>query len=141
MKEKINVTAGIIYRNDGKVLICRRLMTSTVAAGLWEFPGGKQEPEDWTLKDCLERELFEELQILVRIHSKFTETEYDYGKPKICHLHVFFCSPISGEIKLSEHSEFKWVHINELVNFEFTPTNVPVVLLLIKELGNWQKQP
>ena len=36
------VTAAFLRRADGCVLVCRR--ASGGCAGLWEFPGGKQEP-------------------------------------------------------------------------------------------------
>ena len=56
----IRVSAGII-RKEGKILICRRGQ-GRKHAGLWEFPGGKQEAGE-TAADCLARELQEELSL------------------------------------------------------------------------------
>ncbi|MBP3752770.1 MAG: NUDIX domain-containing protein, partial [Pyramidobacter sp.] len=38
----IDVAAAIIYDEQGRMLICRR-MDAGDCAGLWEFPGGKRE--------------------------------------------------------------------------------------------------
>lgn len=49
----IEVTAAILHR-DGKILICQRPDDKS-CGGLWEFPGGKQEPGE-SLEDCLKQE-------------------------------------------------------------------------------------
>ena len=48
------VTAAVIERDDGKVLIARRGPGSALA-GYWEFPGGKLDPGEGA-KECLPRE-------------------------------------------------------------------------------------
>lgn len=70
------VSAGIIYKGD-EVLIAQRSMTSSVG-GKWEFPGGKLE-ENETIEECLARELFEELNISVKIRGVIGETAYKYA--------------------------------------------------------------
>src|SRR5438105_5551297 len=60
MGEVIDVAAGLVFR-DGKLLITRRFDDAHLG-GLWEFPGGKREPEE-TFEACLARELREELAI------------------------------------------------------------------------------
>jgi 8-oxo-dGTP diphosphatase len=52
------VTAAII-RDGENILVVRRGPREKLA-GFWEFPGGKVEHPE-TLQECLERELFEEL--------------------------------------------------------------------------------
>jgi adenine-specific DNA glycosylase len=39
----IDVVAGIIRREDGRLLITQRLADDTLG-GYWEFPGGKVDP-------------------------------------------------------------------------------------------------
>ncbi|MDO4483326.1 MAG: NUDIX domain-containing protein [Clostridia bacterium] len=51
------VSAGIIRRDDGRILICKR-PAGKHNAHLWEFPGGKQE-ENESPAGCLIRELQE----------------------------------------------------------------------------------
>lgn len=54
----LQVSAGAIFRSDGRVLLCQRGYGD--CAGLWEFPGGKREPGEDACA-CLEREIREEL--------------------------------------------------------------------------------
>ena len=57
----IEVSAGIVRRQDGKILICRR-GEGRKNAHLWEFPGGKREAGE-SAAACLIRELREELSL------------------------------------------------------------------------------
>ncbi|WP_127015516.1 NUDIX domain-containing protein [Anoxybacter fermentans] len=58
----IRVTAAIIEK-DGKFLIARR--KEGHLSGMWEFPGGKIE-EGESPEECLKREIFEELGIILQ---------------------------------------------------------------------------
>ena len=73
----IDVAAGIIQREDGKILLARRKPGSHLA-GYWEFPGGKIE-EGESPEECLERELLEELGIVTKTGAFVAESVYDYG--------------------------------------------------------------
>lgn len=57
----IEVAAGCLVNAQGEVLIAQR-PAGKVAAGQWEFPGGKLEPGE-TPRDALVRELQEELGV------------------------------------------------------------------------------
>ena len=57
----IDVVAGVIRRDDGRLLITQRLADDTLG-GYWEFPGGKVDPGE-ELKAALHRELMEELGV------------------------------------------------------------------------------
>src|SRR5579863_6281440 len=54
----IDVSAALIFR-AGQLLITQRHAKSHLG-GLWEFPGGKREPDE-TFEACLIREIREEL--------------------------------------------------------------------------------
>src|SRR5687768_5506033 len=56
-----DVTAGVIRREDGKILIAQRPVDKMLG-GLWEFPGGKRHDGE-SLPECLRREIDEELGI------------------------------------------------------------------------------
>jgi 8-oxo-dGTP diphosphatase len=127
-KPHINVTAAIISR-DGLILITKRLPGYHLA-GLWEFPGGKQEPGE-SLEECLKREIQEELDIKIHVEKLFKTVRHEYEK-KIVSLHVFECSFISGEPKAIECQEFKWVKPETLNQYEFPPPDVEIIELLIK---------
>ncbi len=66
----VDVAAGLIFR-DGKLLITQR-RTDAHLGGLWEFPGGKREPNE-TFEECLVRELREELGIEVVVGELWGE--------------------------------------------------------------------
>lgn len=57
----MRVAAGVLVAADGRVLLAQRPPGKQLA-GHWEFPGGKQEPDE-TIVDALRRELREELAI------------------------------------------------------------------------------
>ena len=59
----IEVSAGVVYDREGRILICQR-GEGRNNAHLWEFPGGKREAGE-SAADCLVRELMEELQLPV----------------------------------------------------------------------------
>ncbi|MBC7224031.1 MAG: NUDIX domain-containing protein, partial [Anaerolineae bacterium] len=58
------VVAAVLVR-DGRVLLAQR-RPEDMLGGMWEFPGGKREPGE-TLRECLRRELQEELGLRVRV--------------------------------------------------------------------------
>lgn len=62
-KPTIPVAAGCLINERGEVLIAQRPV-GKIAAGKWEFPGGKIEAGE-TPREALERELREELGVHV----------------------------------------------------------------------------
>ena len=59
----VYVVAAALFDADGKVLLAQRPAGKSMA-GLWEFPGGKIEPDERP-EQALARELHEELAITV----------------------------------------------------------------------------
>ena len=111
------VTAAIIRRN-GKILICRRAEGS--CAHLWEFPGGKTEPDE-TPFQCLIRELREELSIEIKPLREYCRSVY--GELSFVFIEAEI---VSGEPQLSVHEEMKWVLPEELPGFDWCPADKPV---------------
>ncbi len=117
------VTAGIVEK-DGKVLIAKRKTGKCIGAK-WEFPGGKLEDGE-TLKECLRRELKEELNFDVEVGEFFESSTFSCGDRKI-ELLAYRVLYLSGELQLNDHEEVKWVKPSELMNYEFTLPDVPIV--------------
>lgn len=125
MKKTTIVTAAII-RRDNEILIAQRGPLSRLAAGLWEFPGGKVEAGE-DLATCLIREIAEELGIEIAVENEFHTVEYDYGEYGVVELHSFLCELVSGEPKPSVHSEVRWVKPAEMWSYRFAPADLPIV--------------
>jgi mutator protein MutT len=110
------IVAAAIIRKDDLILLTRRLATVHLA-GLWEFPGGKVEPEE-SLEAALRRELREELDIEANVLDEFYTTTHHYPTKSV-ELHFFNCTIASGELRAIEVAEFRWVKSSELHAFEF----------------------
>lgn len=120
----INVVAAILEKED-KILIAKKRKGKPLA-GLWEFPGGKVE-EGETLEKALIRELKEEMDIEIEIKDYIGESVYDYGEDIIVSLKGYTAVIKSGNIKLSDHDEYKWVSLDEIHNYNIAPADITLI--------------
>ncbi|MEO0564980.1 MAG: (deoxy)nucleoside triphosphate pyrophosphohydrolase, partial [Chloroflexota bacterium] len=103
--------------------------------GLWEFPGGKQEPDE-TLEACLKRELREELGIEVEVGSLFCTAKHAFTHFKIT-LHAFTCE-LSADSPAPEPIEaiaVAWVHPDDLDQYSFGKADRMVINELRRRPG------
>lgn len=122
-----DVTAGLIRNPTGQLLITKR-PDNKLLGGLWEFPGGKQEPDE-SLPDCLARELKEELAIDVSVGEFFIQVRHAYTHFKIT-LHVFECTYDGVAPTCIDCADFKWVTEAELDDFAFSAADRQVIAAL-----------
>lgn len=122
-----NVAAGVIYEPSGRFLIAQR-PAEGLLGGLWEFPGGKQEPDE-TLPDCLKRELMEELAIQVAVGELVTVVKHAFTHFKIT-LHAFECRHLSGEPQTIGCAAWRWVTLADLDQFAFGRADQHVITAL-----------
>lgn len=115
MVKTVEVSAGLVFRN-GKLLITQRY-TEAHLGGLWEFPGGKREPEE-TFEACLARELREELGIEVNVGELIETIEHEYPEKRVC-LKFFRCDWLANEPQALGCPAFAWVTRQELANYLF----------------------
>ena len=120
----INVVAAVIKDENGKILITQRNLQKD-QGGLWEFPGGKIEPNE-TREDAIIREIKEELDIDIKADNYLEEKVFNYPEKDI-NLIALKCSKINGKIKLLEHEDSRWVDNSELEKFEFAPADIFIV--------------
>ena len=111
----INVVAGIII-NQNKILIGKR-KDKDIGGGKWEFPGGKIEVGE-TNSEALERELYEELGISVKIGKELMNYEHMF-KTTIYNISFMEIIDYDGEIRNNAHSEIKWVKFSNLLEYDF----------------------
>ena len=127
----IAVTAAIIINDEGKVLVCRRPENpGKLYGGLWEFPGGKIERGE-TPRECLERELYEELGVKAEV-GKVYDVVCDWGEKEIL-LIFMLVRIVSGEITPAEHSEVRFAAPSELNGLGFCPSDTFIASKLAKE--------
>lgn len=128
-KKILDVVCGLIMK-DGKCLIARRNKDDHLK-GKWEFPGGRRvglEDE----KKTLDRAFSEVLEIKTNIKDYITHSICEYPG-HIVDLKLYECDYISGDFKLSIHSEYKWVNIEELLDYDLADADVILSKYLIKK--------
>jgi len=123
----VEVAAAILLR-DGEYLLAQRPQ-GKVYAGYWEFPGGKVEPGE-TLCDAMQRELHEELGIVIDAASPWLSREFSYPHADV-RLKFFRVTSWHGEIAPAEHSGLVWVKIGDTPTVEpVLPANGPILRAL-----------
>ena len=125
---KINVSAAVIFQRN-KVFIQKR-MIGGLMGGLWEFPGGKFEPNE-TAEQCLHREIREELGVALHVDEKLMTLQHSYTQFRVT-LHVFLCKIRSGKLTPIQCEEWKWVKLKELGAYPFPAANVKIVKSLME---------
>lgn len=120
----LKVVAALIMK-DGKILIAKRSTGNKKVIGKWEFPGGKVE-ENETEKQAIEREIKEEFDILVRA-EKFITNVISKDKYRQIDLRLYLCKYIEGKIILNDHSDYKWVDKDDILDFDLADLDVELV--------------
>lgn len=114
---------------DGLILAAKRGPGGALA-GFWEFPGGKIEPGE-TPEAALARELQEELLCEATVGEHIDTTAHDYDFATV-NLAIYYATLSSGEPKLTEHEEVRWLHPADLDTVEWAPADIPAVNKIIQ---------
>ena len=122
---------GLVFNVNGELLIDKRLEDSSMG-GLWEFPGGKKELHE-SIEKTIERELKEEIDIVVKIGVKLLSFEHVYTHKKLSFT-VHICEWISGEPKPLSSQKLLWVSPDKLFEFPFPAANTRIISELQKHL-------
>ena len=129
MKKRINVVGAVLTR--GQMIFAVQRSSTMSLPGMWEFPGGKIEPDE-SPKEALLRELEEELLCSAEIgdHIQTTEHEYEFG---VVILTTYYCTLKGDEPRLTEHSEIRWIHFTELDQLNWAPADIPAVEQVMRD--------
>ena len=116
------IVGAAILDDDGRVLGAERAEPPSMA-GMWEFPGGKVEPGETEL-DALVRECREELAVTIEVIERIGE---DIVLPSGWVLKVWTARAVEGEVTAVEHSDLRWLSLDELDSVPWLPADAPLV--------------
>lgn len=91
----------------------------------WEFPGGKIGVNE-TERECILREIKEELNIEIELVQRLTPTTYNYPNLSI-RLIPFLAKFCRGDLKLAEHKSFQWLPKKDLLELDWAEADIPIV--------------
>jgi len=123
----IPVACGVLLDGEGRLLIAQR-PAGKIAAGKWEFPGGKIEPGETAL-EALRRELHEELGIFVRRARPLLRFRHDYRDRHVV-LDTWCVDAWDGEPVSREQQAFAWRPTDALADLDLLPTVPPIIKAL-----------
>ncbi len=121
------VTAAVIRRADAFFIAKRKRVGDQ--AGKWEFPGGKVEPGE-DERDCLKRELREELGIEITVGDYVAGAGFEHSGREYV-LKAYEAEWTGGRMELREHEECRWVAAADLSGFDFAASDRAVVEALL----------
>jgi 8-oxo-dGTP diphosphatase len=120
----IDVTCALIVDDQNRLFAAQRSNVMSLPMK-WELPGGKIEPGE-TSESCLIREITEELDVAIEIISALEPYTHTYPS-KTIRLIPFIVKQVSGQIKLKEHANLKWLNANELLDLDWADADVPIL--------------
>ena len=123
------VSAVALIDADGRVLLAQRPPGKSMA-GLWEFPGGKVEPDE-TPELALIRELKEELGIDTwsSCLAPLTFASHSYDDFHLL-MPLFACRRWQGIPSPREGQTLAWVRPKDMRNYPMPPADLPLIAIL-----------
>ncbi len=123
------VSAVALIDSDGRVLLAQRPPGKSLA-GLWEFPGGKVEPNE-TPEAALIRELQEELGINTwkSCLAPLTFASHAYETFHLL-MPLFACRRWEGIASPREGQTLAWVKPERLRDYPMPPADLPLIPIL-----------
>ena len=115
----VRVVAAVI-REGERYLITQRQQRA-VLPGLWEFPGGRANPEE-TDQQALKREVAERLCVDVNVGDRLSSKTHDYDGYTV-DLRLYDASISDGSPSVGNIERFQWVKSSELDQYEFPPAD------------------
>lgn len=120
----IHVVGAIIVRDD--LVFAARRRPERSAGGLWEFPGGKVEPDE-APEAALRRELREELGVEVRVGDLASRHTTPVGSALIDLACYWTELESDAPAASTDHDEMGWFAPDTLPALEWSPADVPII--------------
>ena len=127
----VEVVCAIIKNSYNEIFITKR-GPGRPLAGKWEFPGGKVELNE-TYEETIIREIKEELSSLIEPIKYVGKVYHEYNdleEPFAITMHGYICVLKEGNLVLSEHTDSKFVSIDELKEIDFAEADKPFISML-----------
>ncbi len=128
-KKKVEVVAAVIIHNQKILCVQRGENKYDYISKKFEFPGGKME-EGETKKQTIIREIKEELNMDIIPGKELETVEHEYPDFNLT-MHSFICESLNNEVFLTEHIDYIWLSISELVNLDWAGADIPIVQQLM----------
>ena len=125
------IGVGVVLNGAGEVLIDQRL-NEGLLGGLWEFPGGKQEPGE-AIEATIVRELREELAIEAEVGEELITLEHAYSHKRLRFV-VHLCRWTGGEPQPLASQQVRWVSPGDLDAYPFPAANARIIEALRRRL-------
>lgn len=123
----IHVVAGILRDDHDRVLLAQRPPGKHLA-GLWEFPGGKCEPNE-SPEHALRRELHEEVGVDIGTVEKLIAVPWRYPQKSIV-LDVYNVDTYSGAVHGREGQALRWATLDEVATMPMPAADRPIIAAL-----------
>ncbi|MCS6828386.1 MAG: A/G-specific adenine glycosylase [Caldilinea sp.] len=129
-----DVAAAVIWAGESfrsKLLMAQR-PPDGMLGGLWEFPGGKREPQDADLAACLRREIDEELGIEIAVLEPLTTVKHAYTHFRIT-LHAFHARHVGGAPQALGCLDWCWLELDEVEMLPLPVTDQKIYRTLLAQ--------
>ena len=117
------IALALVYRRD-QWLVAKR-GASVHLAGLWEFPGGKQLPQETAMQAAV-RELYEECAVRAQPQEALPSIVWEYAD-RILRITPVTCRWEAGEPQALGNELCRWVDGVELPSLAMPPANAVIV--------------
>ncbi|MDB4759158.1 (deoxy)nucleoside triphosphate pyrophosphohydrolase [Akkermansiaceae bacterium] len=124
----IHVTLAYIFNEHGDVLIAQRPEGKSFGL-LWEFPGGKVESNE-TVKECIKRELREELNVEAEALFEYPSYSFQDGD-KCLEFYPIQCRISSQKPICLEHEKIMYVSHRKFSGYDFAPPDYEAINILL----------
>lgn len=125
----MKVAVAVIVNRYNQVLITKRPFQAS-HGGLWEFPGGKVQPNEEVIC-ALKREIQEEVGLVIEQPQFLCEINHTYARHDV-NLHVYHVQHFQGEAKACESQlDLRWVEFNDLNDYDFPEANQAILRKLV----------
>ena len=133
-KEVIRVVAAVI-EHDGRYLITQR-NSNAVLPLLWEFPGGRVEPEENETGRARSARSTGRIGVEVIVGAKLGEHEHNYTTYQV-HLTMYSCKlPAEARPYPATVADLRWVTSREFLDYDFPPADEKTMSKLLGLMRN-----